>query len=59
MSKNCEMTRNGNKLTITVDLTKEYGRSSTGKTVIVASSEGNISCPGNEQIKVGVNIYKK
>jgi hypothetical protein len=43
--KNVQMTVAGNILTITVDLTKEFGPSSSGKTIIVASTEGNITCP--------------
>jgi hypothetical protein len=57
--KNVEMTVNGNTLTIKVDLTKEFGPSSSGKTIIIASSEGNTSIPGHDEIKVGLNIYKK
>ncbi len=35
--KNVQMPVVGNILTITVDLTKEFGPSSSGKTIIVAS----------------------
>ena len=45
-------------LTITVDLTKIYGPSKSGKTVIVASTEGSVGVPGQEDIRVGLNIYK-
>jgi hypothetical protein len=57
--KNVEMKVEGNILTIKVDLTKEFGPSSSGKTIIIASTEGNISVPGNEEAKIGVNVYKK
>lgn len=57
--KNVDMTQDGNILTIKVDLTKEFGPSSSGKTIIIASTEGNISVPGNEEAKIGLNIYKK
>jgi hypothetical protein len=57
--KNVEMTIDGNILTIKVDLAKEFGPSSSGKTIIIASTEGNQSVPGKEDVKVGVNIYKK
>jgi len=56
--KNVEMKVEGNILTIKVDLSKEYGPSSSGKTTIVASTEGNISVPEREE-KVGLNVYKK
>ncbi len=57
--KNIEMLVDGNILTIKVDLTKEFGPSSSGKTIIVASTEGNQSVPGKEAIKIGLNVYKK
>lgn len=57
--KNCEMKLNGNILTITVDISKEYGLSSSGKSLIISSTEGNISIPEKEEIKIGLNIYKK
>ena len=57
--KNVEMKLDGDVLTITVDLSKEYGLSSSGKSVIIASTEGNQSVEGREEIKIGLNIYKK
>jgi len=39
--KNVEMTQDGDILTIKVDLSKEFGPSSSGKTIIIASTEGN------------------
>jgi len=57
--KNVEMKTEGNILTIKVDLTKEFGPSSSGKTIIIASTEGNISVDGHDEIKIGLNIYKK
>ena len=56
--KNVEMNVEGNILTIKVDLSKEFGPSSSGKTTIIASTEGNISIPEREE-KIGLNIYKK
>jgi hypothetical protein len=56
--KNVEMKVEGNILTIKVDLSKEFGPSSSGKTIIVASTEGNISIPDRDE-KVGLNVYKK
>jgi len=57
--KNVETKVDANVLTIKVDLTKEFGPSSSGKTIIIASTEGNISVPGSEVIKIGLNVYKK
>lgn len=56
--KNAEMSVEGDILTITVDLAKEFGPSKSGKTIIVASSEGNKSVPGREE-KIGLNVYKQ
>ena len=53
------MKMEGNILTIKVDLTKEFGPSSSGKTIIIASSEGNVAIPEKEEIKIGLNVYKK
>ena len=57
--KNIDMTLDGNILTIKVDISKEFGPSSSGKTIIIASTEGNISVPGQEEVKIGLNVYKK
>ena len=55
--KNVEMTVEGNILTIKVDLTKEFGPSSSKKSIIIASTEGNVSVPNREE-KVGLNVYR-
>lgn len=57
--KNMEMLLEGDILTITVDLAKDFGPSLSGKSIIIASSEGNQSIQGKEEIKIGLNIYKK
>ena len=56
--KNVEMTVDGTMLTIKVDLAKEFGPSSSGKTIIIASTEGNVTIPTREE-KVGLNVYRK
>jgi len=56
--KNVEMIVEGTILTIKVDLSKEFGPSSSGKSTIVASTGGNIAIPGREE-KIGLNIYRK
>ena len=57
--KNVEMKVEGNILTIKVVLSEEFGPSSSGKTIIIASTEGNLSVPGDEHKKVGLNVYRK
>ncbi|MDH5668110.1 MAG: hypothetical protein OEY86_08885 [Nitrospira sp.] len=56
--KNVEMTVEGTMLTIKVDLSKEFGPSSSGKTIIVATTEGNVTIPDRQE-KVGLNVYRK
>ncbi|MBF0501102.1 MAG: hypothetical protein HQM09_13265 [Candidatus Riflebacteria bacterium] len=56
--KNVELTVEGNMLTIKVDLTKEFGNSTSGKSVIIGTTEGNYTIPGREE-KIGLNVYRK
>ena len=56
--KNVDLSVEGTTLTIKIDLSKEFGPSSSGKTIIIASSEGNVTIPGREE-KIGLNVYKK
>jgi len=55
--KNVEMKVEGNILTIKVDLTKEFGPSSSGKTIIIASTEGNVAIPEKEEINPTPTYY--
>jgi hypothetical protein len=52
------MTLEGNILTIKVDLRKEFGPSSSGKTIIIAPTEGNVFVTDRDE-KVGLNVYRK
>ncbi len=56
--KNIEMNVEGTTLTIKIDLLKEFGPSASGKNIIIASTEGNISVPNRDE-KIGLNIYRK
>jgi hypothetical protein len=55
--KNIEMTVEEETLIIKVDLTKDFGPSKSGKTIIVASTEGNVSVPARNE-KIGLNVYR-
>lgn len=57
--KNMDLKIEGSTLTVTVDLSKDFGESKSGKSITIASSEGNISIPGQDDIKIGLNIYRK
>jgi hypothetical protein len=54
--KNVEISHERSKLIITVDLNREFGRSASGKTTIVTSTEGNQKVG---DVYVGLNVYKK
>ena len=50
----------GSKLIIEVDLAERHGPSSSGKTVIVATSAGNQPLPSpHGAISFGLNVYTK
>jgi len=57
--KNVEIKHEGNKLTITVDLSKTFGRSASGKTEIIATSAGNQPTPNDPAVLFGLNVYRK
>ena len=53
--KNVKLVRDGDILTITVDLNEDFGLSASGKSRIIASTEGNALV---DDISVGLNVYK-
>jgi hypothetical protein len=59
IGKNIEIVVKDGKAIITIDLSKDFGLSSSGKSRIIASSEGNADIPGAAGVKLGLNIYKK
>jgi hypothetical protein len=58
--KNVAMSMDGDTLVIRVNMKETHGRSGSGKTTIIASTEGNITPPGAPpEVKLGLNIYTK
>lgn len=58
--KNIKMTTKGDVLTIEVDLSQRHGESGSGKTMIIASTEGSVRLEGEHaSVSVGLNIYTK
>ena len=58
--KNVAVETDGTKLIITVDTAVEFGPSKSGKTIIIASTEGNqVVAVGDQDVTVGLNVYKK
>lgn len=55
--KNVDLKIDGNTLTIKVDLSKTFGASKTGKSIVIASTEGNQ--PVAPCVMLGLNVYKK
>ena len=57
--ENIEMEVTDNILTITIDLTNKGSPSKSGKSLLIASSGGVVTIPGNNEIKIGINCYTK
>jgi hypothetical protein len=58
--KNINMDVSDNVLTVTIDLSQDQGPSKSGKTVVIASREGNVDVTGHSlpyAIKLGVNCH--
>jgi hypothetical protein len=58
IARNVGVEVQGTTLVITVDLQKTFGLSGSGKSIIIASTGGNIPVPGHEDVKIGLNIYR-
>jgi hypothetical protein len=43
-------------MTLTIDLTKSFGPSKSGKTEIIATTNGNVQIG---DVTIGVNVYRK
>jgi hypothetical protein len=56
---NIVATVEGNKLTLVVDLEQRNGKSSSGKTDIIATSSGNAAIPGHPGLQFGLNVFAK
>ena len=58
--KNVSMKTDGTKLIIEVDFSKDFGASKSGKSTIIASTEGNQPVSVGDIVGyVGLNVYKK
>lgn len=57
--KNVAMSMEGSTLVIRIDTAKSFGVSSSGKSIIIASTEGNQDVEGLPGAKIGLNVYKK
>lgn len=58
--QNIKVTTKGNTLVIEIDATTDLGQSKSGKTRLVASTQGNQKLSvGGRDIYLGVNAYTK
>ncbi len=57
--RNVDINVDGDNLIIKINLKQRHGLSSSKKTTIIASTDGNVSVPGYEDIKIGINAYTK
>lgn len=55
---NIKTTIKGQILTIEIDMAKRFGKSVSGKTTIVASTQGNVPV-GDSGVTLGLNAYVK
>lgn len=58
IGKNIEASVKGGKLTLTIDLKEEQGKSGSGKSTIIATTSGNVTVEGTDGMKLGLNLYK-
>ena len=56
---NIEMTVDGDKLTVVIDLTQRGKPSTSGKSTIIASTGGNKEVDGHPGLFLGHNLFKK
>ena len=57
--RNVDMTVSDNVLTIKVKLSEPGVASSSGKSLVIGTTEGNVSVPGLPDVKIGLNVYTK
>jgi hypothetical protein len=53
------MNLDGDLHTIKFDVNKEFGPSASGKMIIIATIEDNVSILGPEENKIGLSIHMK
>lgn len=57
LNVNSKLSKDGKKLVIEIDITKDFGFSKSGKTIMIASTQGNkVVAEGG--ITLGLNLYK-
>lgn len=57
MTSNVQIKEEKGKMTITIDTTKDFGPSQSGKTVIIGGTQGAYRCESG--LQVNLTVYKK
>ena len=57
--KNVDAKVVSNKLVLTVDLSKDFGPSHSGKTTVIGTTEGFVKIEGKEGYAFGLNVVRK
>jgi hypothetical protein len=57
IGQNVETEVEGSILTIKIDLSKDFGPSASGKTIIIATTSGNQRI--TDEATLGLNLYRK
>ena len=57
--QNIKTTIKNNILTVEIDLSKRFGKSPSGKTTLIASTQGNVALDHPSGVTIGVNAYTK
>jgi len=56
--RNCVIKVEGDKMTISVDLSKNLGRSKSGKSLLIASTDGAVKADTKAgSVSIGLNVY--
>lgn len=56
--KNVAVQIKDNKLVLKIDLSKSQGKSKSGKSNVIATTEGNVELTGHQDVKLGLNIFQ-
>jgi len=57
--QNVEVRVEGDKLILTVNLKASPTRSASGKSLVIGSTQGNVSAPSpHSEVKIGLNVYR-
>jgi hypothetical protein len=55
--KNVQIATRDNHLLIDVDLSLDFGESGSGKSIVIATTEGSVTAPDTDGVRVGLNVY--